>query len=274
MSGFANSVVGGAETLIRSAIKSINYVLGVAGWRITKAGSAEFNDLTARGSITAGNGIVFLNNGGVAVEDATHEFEINISAGFLARTKPADGSQINFNSHAIFLTPIEPSPGGGSNDPGVIASGIDGSPPSERLYTAFNSPNFLTLGESTVVAYSQALNDAGADNTSEVLIFAADAGFVLSDATSKEYHRGETGNFLLTFGGLTQTTVAVTFAKDYNGQVPRVFCNIDSGAGPTARWVPRAINLTATGFTFFVFAADIVAANWTNIPLSWVAILD
>jgi hypothetical protein len=51
MSGFANSIIGGAETLIRKAIRSANYVAGVAGWTINKDGSAEFSDVTIRGDI-------------------------------------------------------------------------------------------------------------------------------------------------------------------------------------------------------------------------------
>ena len=50
--GFANSIVGGAAALIRAAIKSPNFVTGSAGWQISKDGSAEFNDLTVRGTFT------------------------------------------------------------------------------------------------------------------------------------------------------------------------------------------------------------------------------
>ena len=46
---FRNSVVGGT-TLVRPAIKSPNFVTGVSGWSIDRNGSAEFNDITIRGS--------------------------------------------------------------------------------------------------------------------------------------------------------------------------------------------------------------------------------
>lgn len=52
---FQNNVVAGT-TLVRDAIKSPNYVAGVSGWSINKVGSAEFNDITVRGSLVASNG--------------------------------------------------------------------------------------------------------------------------------------------------------------------------------------------------------------------------
>lgn len=49
---FSSPVVGG-NTLIREAIQSPNYVVNVSGWTINADGSAEFNDLTVRGTFTA-----------------------------------------------------------------------------------------------------------------------------------------------------------------------------------------------------------------------------
>lgn len=53
--GFNNDVLGGSSTLIRQAIKSPNYVIGTAGWTINKDGSAEFNNLTIRGTFMGTN---------------------------------------------------------------------------------------------------------------------------------------------------------------------------------------------------------------------------
>lgn len=50
---FSNSVVGGI-TLVRPAIRSPNYVLGSTGWTINADGSAEFNNVTVRGSLIIG----------------------------------------------------------------------------------------------------------------------------------------------------------------------------------------------------------------------------
>lgn len=50
---FRNSILAGEE-LVRSAIRSANWDPGVAGWRIDRDGNAEFNDITARGTISTG----------------------------------------------------------------------------------------------------------------------------------------------------------------------------------------------------------------------------
>lgn len=54
MSGFANAIIGGAEALIRKAMRSPNYVANSTGWTVNKDGSAEFNDVTVRGSVDVG----------------------------------------------------------------------------------------------------------------------------------------------------------------------------------------------------------------------------
>lgn len=54
---FANQILGGQNKLIRSSIQSPNYVPGVSGWAIFKDGSAEFNNMTVRGTF---NGTDFI----------------------------------------------------------------------------------------------------------------------------------------------------------------------------------------------------------------------
>ncbi len=52
--GFANPITGGGGALVRPSIHSPNYAAGAAGWTINADGSAEFNNLTSRGSVTVG----------------------------------------------------------------------------------------------------------------------------------------------------------------------------------------------------------------------------
>jgi hypothetical protein len=62
---FRNDIIGGAAALIRAAIKSPNYAQGAAGWSINKDGTAEFNNLTIRGTF---NGTDFiLDNSGLFI---------------------------------------------------------------------------------------------------------------------------------------------------------------------------------------------------------------
>lgn len=69
MAGFNNAVVGGSDDLIRSAIQSPNYVTAVSGWTINRDGSAEFNDLTVRGTVVLdGTNGLFVYDGAPGVD--------------------------------------------------------------------------------------------------------------------------------------------------------------------------------------------------------------
>jgi hypothetical protein len=120
MSGFSNPIVGGAETLIRSAIKSFGYIAGVFGWRIAKDGSAEFNDVTVRGSFIAtspsgANVQVFATAGGAEIDFQPPDHAgLTFSPGSLTATSAATGTDLiirgpgessptNVNGGAIFL---------------------------------------------------------------------------------------------------------------------------------------------------------------------------
>lgn len=74
--GASNSILAGQGTLIRQMIQSPNYVPGVSGWTINKDGSAEFNNLTIRGTF------------------AGTDFEINSSGIFFYNGAPASGNLI------------------------------------------------------------------------------------------------------------------------------------------------------------------------------------
>lgn len=49
---FRNTILAGEE-LVRTGMRSPNYVAGLIGWRIARDGSVEFNNGTFRGTITA-----------------------------------------------------------------------------------------------------------------------------------------------------------------------------------------------------------------------------
>lgn len=72
---FGNPILGGT-VLVRPAIKSPNYVPGVSGWSINRDGSAEFDDLTIRGTF-----------------DGT-DYEINSSGEFFYSGTPAFGNLV------------------------------------------------------------------------------------------------------------------------------------------------------------------------------------
>ncbi|MYR57789.1 hypothetical protein GTY54_16635 [Streptomyces sp. SID625] len=63
----------------------------------------------------------------------------------------------------------------------------------------------------------------------------------------------------------------MTFTSEF-AATPRVFTNINSGSGATARWIARAINITTKGFDLFLFSADGTASTWSNIQVLFQAV--
>jgi hypothetical protein len=112
--GFSNPLIGGAAALIRAAIKSPNYVAGLAGWIISKTGSAEFNDIHVRGNIVSTNlagtldtiinaGIMTMNAHGVTDTQVTYQASTDSISGVTIAavdTTLGIGSQISLHSGA------------------------------------------------------------------------------------------------------------------------------------------------------------------------------
>lgn len=83
-------------------------------------------------------------------------------------------------------------------------------------------------------------------------------------------HYGQSGTVTFTFASDTSALTVVTFATPF-AAAPKVYTNIDTAPGSTGRWGSRAINITTTGFSMFVFAGDSLASTWSAIPVSWTA---
>ncbi|MGI5404131.1 hypothetical protein ACQEVG_32715 [Streptomyces sp. CA-135486] len=102
----------------------------------------------------------------------------------------------------------------------------------------------------------------------------------LDDVKRFEYYDGTTwkrlvppkaGNVeLLTFTSRISFTKVVTFPTAFSS-TPGVTTNINSGTAETAQWHSRAIDISPTGFTLFVFSPT--AAAWDNVPVRWDAAL-
>jgi hypothetical protein len=109
---FSDPIVGGT-TLVRPAIHSPNYVAGTSGWSINRDGSAEFNNLTARGTVVVGNppGQVTLD------EDGSGNGQL-IASG-------ADGSQTAIVTGMVAGATFTPYQSGHSYTPGAISAFVD-----------------------------------------------------------------------------------------------------------------------------------------------------
>lgn len=169
MSGFSNAVVGGASTLIRAAIQSVNYVPATAGWQIARNGNVDMNSGTFRGSIVVGNGTVLLNAGGIHVQGVTRQWDINAAAGFLSRRFPDTGLQAQIFDAGLFLTPPNPTPHGGTitGTGGILVdtfvSGVNDQP-----FTNISAPKVNAKAQSFLTVRSQSLTNALDDSSIEL----------------------------------------------------------------------------------------------------------
>lgn len=89
MSGFTNAITDGAGTLVVPSIQSPNFVPGVSGWIVRKDGTAEFEDVTARGDIIATDLILpvvaaLADPGSIRWDDA------QLKPGAIGEVNPAD----------------------------------------------------------------------------------------------------------------------------------------------------------------------------------------
>jgi hypothetical protein len=143
-----------------------------------------------------------------------------------------------------------------SSLPGVT---LTGGPTTSSPILAVQVDNALAALESTVT--SQA-SDIATLEASDVTINTS-----LTNLTNWS-RRGST---TIGFTALSSFTVVVSFGFTFPA-TPTVVTNIDSGAGPTARWESRAIGLSTTGFTMFVYASDSTTDTWVDIPVSYIAL--
>lgn len=275
--GFSNPVTNAIGVLVRSALQSFNFVAGIAGWQITKAGAAELNNATIRGSLSAGSGNVLLNSGGLHIQGSGVQYDINIPAGFLGRNFPDNGVLAQVANAGFFLSPQNPSPAAVATLLAGIFTGFQNSGlANEQIFTTINASNYNGKVAPFITMYSQAANDAGSDDTSAMRLSANTiipvTDFTLKDNQNHYYLAGE--NQLFNLGILStdaSVTVAVTFTHAFT-RAPMVACNINDTAGATGKWTARAINITTTGFTFWVQSPTGTAAgSAVTLKCTWMA---
>lgn len=261
---WADPIAAGDGSLIYPAIKSPNYVTGVSGWTIDRDGDVEFNDAVIRGTVEAGSNTVRLNSNGIAVIGTNEQYDVNKNAGFLARHNPDDGTQIQVFPTGVYVTSENPTPvNNKSLSPGVLFSGIDTVGAVDTPYTELYSQSIVGKGSAYIKLIGQ--DSASATNNSKIFLIGGVLPF--SDDRNHDYMRGENGKFTISGGPAGSFVVAVTFADAFS-IAPVVTTAINSGSGTTSGWGSRPINITTTGFDFFVFGAS---STWVNVPVSWTA---
>lgn len=174
--GFSNAIIGGAEILIRSAIKSQNYVAGTAGWRIAKDGTAEFNNVTVRGNFTAGGGNVSLSASGLHIVGVNQQYDINGAAGFLARKNPDNGSfaqmEVGTNGTSdggiVGLQPQSPTPNAHTIANGYVFAGYSTAGINDSPYLDLFGPAITGKANARILMGGQTSGSASDDSVTTI----------------------------------------------------------------------------------------------------------
>lgn len=127
----------------------------------------------------------------------------------------------------------------------------------------------LAVQVDTALASVETKVDVNTSNIAANTIAIADGAANLADVENWTRR----GTIAMSFTSLTASTAAVNFGFTFP-DVPAVCTNIDTGAGATSRWESRAISVTTTGFTMFVYQSQALTSTWTDIPVSWIAHYD
>lgn len=248
---YSNPIVAG-DVLIREAIKSENYVPGVSGWAIFRNGDAEFNNIIARGDITADSLIVpFTNQSGedyrIAIEKANAD-QPNISFEF------DGGNDIpTWSNGSIDIEAFDNPSGWGETtwEPLQPFGFLLGSRPRIRLQSHHANGQ---AGRVDVLG-ATALGDGSADDRP---IFQVGAAFDVLIASLRHQHVEEPtdlalaatgayqiGDGLLTYTGLYPASGVVTIHVNFrgnnsvaNGITGMSFRIRDTNSGGTIRYTP------------------------------------
>jgi hypothetical protein len=234
MIGFQSSILAGV-VLVRSSIRSPNYVAGVSGWTINQDGSVEFNNAVIRGSVIAGNGAVRLDAGGVKVDGTLLQFDINFTGGHLARRLPDDGAygQLTMASSTagassgggVFMNPTDPTTVNGTtySFAGAIYVDTDVSGGTDFGVTIIRSPIPTGQQQAQIRVRSQGSNSAADDSSIELDA----AELIVTGIGHKEY--------VPYAGGITVTNSIVPF------NITGTTLNLDAG-GVYSVWLWASYN--------------------------------
>lgn len=283
---FTDPIIGGESKLIRQAIQSPDYQAGLTGWSINRDGTAEFNDATIRGELSAGGGTVVVNELGIYVTDdnSDDQYVILRDGGFVARNIPDDGAHCQMFAGGLSITRPTLSPNGFTStrsrfDIQAQTAGTEDFIISVMATGTINGKDDCNIllrsaGSNTTVPLAQI--DATVNGTIDLLSNETIVENILKNRQDDmRYIRGQTGSVNVTFAAAGAASVPVVFPNAFPaGVTPYVDVQINSGAAQTARWMVRANSASNTGFTLLCLQTDNAdgARAWANVPVVWSAI--
>lgn len=281
MSGFTDSIVAGIGSLIRTFIKSPNFVTGVSGWSINKDGSAEFNNVTVRGTVevdaSVGLGKVLIDGTGWSVFDSAGSLAASIHT--TDATNDITLKAINVGADQFFL-PFSGDPL--NNDFSIAGSGV-GFPIAAFWDSAISANAFQFFDNSLVVPFVFMGSSASSPRADGALVIPGglqanvNKSNAATVATAAELKDGGVGD--LTFDTYSGRTYRIRYsARCRASAVPTtmdIYIRAALGASPTtastiyaATSVPIGVAAGAGATTMVAEAelrcpTDIAAGNWT-----------
>jgi hypothetical protein len=236
--GWSNPIAAGDGSLIYPALKSPNYVPDTDGWQIDRTGEAEFFRLLVRA-------------GSMTVRNDTSGASVAITPGDIG-IYPVDGVNV-------------------SKSPGTIRVNL-----VDNAATGYGQMTIQSAGTSTSQDAQIALRSSTLDGIGRKIILAGDVevhtGELTNTADSQIYQRGLRGTHNFALSAVTNATQAIVFSTPFT-VAPTVTTNIRSGDGTLRGWGSRALNVTTTGFTLFIFSPLTTSATSSvnPLPVDWIA---
>jgi hypothetical protein len=270
MSGFNDPIIGGDGDLIRDRMRSPNYVAGVSGWDLEQDGSAEFNDLTARGNVLIGTPTAAEITANVPALIIDHYAAFSIPIGAILSLFPGDGSY-HYSVAGQFDATTDLWAEGFVSPNGIVT----------EFWNHLND----TLGGSGQINFSDgpAVVDVQFQGGTVTLfpgvpLIAQDdvtiAGLAtftgaVVDANGIPFSRAQAGTVGVSFtsGGPTNMMVNVTYADPFPA-TPSVFLQAVSAAGAAVKWEGVVQSSSNTGFSARI---DIAATANVTLQINWAA---
>lgn len=81
----------------------------------------------------------------------------------------------------------------------------------------------------------------------------------------------ESNTVNVSFSIRSNYSMTVNFPANSFTTVPQVTTNIASGSGDTLGWISRATQVSATGFTLYLYSTSGTPRAWSSIPVMWIA---
>jgi len=139
---FKDEVAAG-DVLVYTALRSEVYSPGAAGWRLTRAGDADLNNVTIRGTLQSAN--YATNAAGYKLNGTTGDAEVNqlVARGEIATDLPGQARVRMFSSAG------SPPPAGVGVIELISAAAAETSPARVRCYGIGGNPSLIIEGPAT-----------------------------------------------------------------------------------------------------------------------------